>query len=146
GSPDGEPLEPPDGLRAAALGELISVLRDHPSERLQYLPNLAAYVAYPLQARIIGEELPVLAASVRRDRGARPGRPRGERFLDDQETLLNNLTSGVDPQQQWSRYGAEALTAFDHAGIGRESLVDESGSDAMIRTVTTTAGVVATVV
>ena len=41
----------------------------------------------------------------------------------------------------WLALGAQALAAFDAAGVGREPLADEAGSDALVRTSTKAAGV-----
>ena len=68
-----EPL-PPEMARwhDAALKELADALGDHTSA--PQLPSLAAYAAYPLQARIALEELPVIASAIAQDRveGASP--------------------------------------------------------------------------
>lgn len=133
-------------LRIQATSELANALAPEPAHPLTYLPALAAFVAYPIQARIIVDELPVLAAAIERDGGRKAGRSRGDRFLADRETLLASLRSPAYAANRWSEFGAESLAAFDHAGIGRETLAEQAGSDAMIRTATTATGVLATVV
>lgn len=112
------------------------------------MPALADLFAWALHLEVVPTELPVLAASVRADRveGAN-ARSRGELFLEEHDILLSRLESSVrGPEGQVSgkdRVGA--LNAFDRAGIGREPLREEASSDLTMRTATTAAAVIATV-
>jgi patatin-related protein len=113
---------------------------------------LAELAAWGLHVRIITEELPALRAAILADRndGSDP-RSRGELFLEEQETLLLRLDQPVDFETESTRarsvaIGLQALRAFDEAGIGREPISQEAGSDQMIRTAATAAAVAVTVV
>jgi hypothetical protein len=112
------------------------------------LPALAGIFATALHREAIPAELPVLAAAVRADRvdGANP-RSRGEVFVEEHSDLLARLDAGA---AAGSMPGGEdrdrALKAFDRAGIGREPLREETSSDLMIRTASTAAAVISTVV
>jgi hypothetical protein len=118
-----------------------------------YLPNLARWAALPIQAEIILEELPVLAAAIRVDVEEGTGRPtRGTRFLaeaDAEGGILNRIAGAVDPSKSRPsdrlELGCEALAGFDSAGIGREPLWEEVGSNSLIRTASKATGVLATV-
>ncbi len=142
--------EPPDDrrfvrLRDEATEELRRLLADDPTAAERgFLPGLAALAAYPVQQRIVVQELPALAAAVRADQVAGASeRSHGRRFLAQQQPLLAAIAdAGPDA---WHRHGAEALSAFDQAGIGREPLESESRSDAMIRTAVTAAASIVTV-
>ena len=137
-------------VKQEATAELARVLSGHrplPTE----LSALVGFAAYPLQMRIMLEELPVLAAAIKADRveGSNP-RSNGERFLLEHAGLVAAAAApstgrAADPDG-WRELGARALAAFDEAGIGREDLLEEAGSDAMIRTAANAAGVIATVV
>lgn len=130
-------------LRDAARDELREVFCG--DARRTHLPALSSYAAFPLQARIALEELPVVAAAIRQDRveGASP-RSRGERFLEGEQDLLRAVAAHAPESPGWLALGARALAAFDAAGIGREDLVEEAGSDALVRTSTKAAGAFAT--
>ncbi len=142
---EGEP-EPPamSDLRAEALLELTDTFSG--DQRRSHLPALAAFAAYPLQARIALEELPELAAAIRQDdvEGASK-RSRGMRFLAAEGPLCEQARACDPTAPGWLDLGAQALRAFDTAGVGREPLVDEAGSDALVRTTAKAAGVLATV-
>ena len=142
---EGEP-EPPamTDLRAAALEELTDTFAG--DQRRSHLPALAAFAAYPIQARIALEELPVLAAAIRQDdvEGASK-RSRGMRFLASEGALCEQARACDPTAPGWLDLGARALRAFDAAGVGREPLIDETGSDALVRTTAKAAGVLATV-
>lgn len=117
-----------------------------PGAELRHLPALAAWAALPLQAEIILEELPVLAAAVQVDRDEGAGSPtRGTRFLLDHASLLRRIENPTDGRADALARGLEALRAFDSAGIGREDLSEETGSNALIRTASRAASVLATV-
>ena len=141
-----EPLPPEMArLHDAALKELADALGDHTSA--PQLPSLAAFAAYPLQARIALEELPVIASAIAQDRveGASP-RSRGERFLAGEAGLCEEVRTHIPGGAGWLALGSRALVAFDAAGVGREPLGDEAGSDALVRTTTKAAGSMATLV
>ncbi len=115
------------------------------------LSSLAALAAYPRHLTIGFDELPVVAAAVRADRldGANSA-SRGELLLAQEKPLLHRLATdpgGTTPTDRLRRYalGLEALQALDRAGVGREPLGEELGSNQMIRTAATAAGVAATV-
>ena len=138
---------------AAAKKELASIYAEE--TRVGDLPPsagaLAELAAWGLHVRIITEELPALRASILADRndGGDP-RSRGELFLEEHRTLLARLDQPVDFETESSRaasvtIGLQALRAFDQAGIGREPLSQEAGSDQMIRTAATAAAVAVTV-
>jgi hypothetical protein len=122
----------------AALTELTDLFRPG-ADAPPSLPRLADYVAARLHVDIILAELPLLAAAIRADHvaGADP-RSRGEIFLEVNKDLLEELDRGV-PDEQRLPVGIRALEAFDAAGIGRESLEQESTSDQLIRTTATAA-------
>lgn len=112
---------------------------------------LAELAAWGLHVRIICEELPALRAAILADRkdGGDP-RSRGELFLEEQASLLERLSAPVDFDTPSTRarstaLGLRALRAFDEAGIGREPISQEAGSDQMIRTAATAAAVAVTV-
>ena len=107
------------------------------------LPALAGLFARALHEQIVVEELPAIATAIRADK-VEGGyqRSRGEVFLASESALLARLEqSGPLDAAQRTR----ALNAFDSAGIGREPLREESSSDMSIRTATTAAAVVTTV-
>jgi patatin-related protein len=144
---DGEP-EPRQMqlLAQAAAAELERALLGDPRQT-SFLDNLAAYAAFPIQARIALEELPVIASAIAQDGVEGAGkRSRGERFLASEKGLLEDVRDHRPGQPGWLELGARALTVFDAAGIGREPLADEAGSDAMVRTTTKAAAVAATLV
>ena len=132
-------------LEEQARAELSAAL--HRDSEVRHLPATAAWAALPLQTQIILEELPVLAAAVKVDRDEGAGSPtRGTRFLLDQEALLTRIeTSTATGTSAPLLLGLEALRAFDSAGIGRERLNEETGSNALIRTASNAAAVLATV-
>jgi hypothetical protein len=137
-------------LRSCAADELMDVfdprvtLPDLPSS----LPALVELCTWARHLRIAGEELPVLAESVRADRveGANP-RCHGEVFLAAEAALIDELEQRRDNPVApgWVSRGERALRAFDRAGIGREPLAEEVASDLFIRTAATTGAVAATV-
>ncbi len=129
------------GVRAQVLAEIETAMQ--PSGDLPAtLPTLAEYAALPIQRRIILEELPHLRSAILADRFEKQNpRSRGELFLVEHAALLAAVESGADP----AVWGDRALAAFDSAGIGREGLEGEAGSDAMIQTAANVAGVAATV-
>ncbi len=142
-----------DALRKKAVKEVGpviaagSALADLPPS----LTSLAALAAYPRHLTIALEELPVIAAAVTADRldGANTA-SRGELFLAQEQTVLHALKTdagGTTQADRLRRYhlGFRALQALDRAGIGREPLGGELGSNQMIRTAATAAGVAATV-
>lgn len=134
-------------LEKEARDELADSLA--PDSDLRHLPALARWAALPLQADIILEELPVLGAAVKIDRDEGAGFPtRGTRFLLDHEPLLEEVGSLRDDSAATARLdlGLRCLRAFDSAGIGREELDEEAGSNALIRTASNAASVFATVV
>ncbi len=108
------------------------------------MPALADVFAWGLHLDLVPAELPVLAQAVRADRveGANP-RSRGEVFLAEQADLLTRLEGGVPPGDPLRH---RALEVFDRAGIGREPLREEASSDLVIRTASTAAAVMSTVV
>ncbi len=137
-------------LREQAREELKRALTTDPDVR--HLPNLARWAALPLQAEVLLEELPVLAAAINVDVEDGAGKPtRGTRFLADRADLLVRVAAaGAAPSDAVTSperlaLGYEALRAFDSAGIGREPLSEETGSNALIRTASNAAGVMATV-
>ena len=138
-------------LEKVAEEELLAAV--DPERDCRHLPGLAAWAALPLQAEIILEELPVLKSAVEVDLEEGAGRPtRGTRFLLHHEELLGKIGKvpaadgvGVTTRTRFG-LGCQALQAFDAAGIGREELAEETGSNALIRTVSNAAGVLATVI
>ncbi len=136
-----------DPLRVAAHDELLLLFDLRNAFAQSVLTDVAAYAARPRQWRIILEELPELADAVLIDRldGQNP-RSRGELFVRQQKQLLDDIRAMDPSTADWQRLGAQALTAFDRAGIGREDLAEEAGSDAIITTAATAAAVGITVV
>ena len=117
-----------------------------PQQLPAQLPALAAFIAFPIQARTIIEELPLLVTSIKLDKEEGTStRSRGQRFLIERERLIADLANTQPGAPGWLALGARALEAFDTAGIGREPLSDETGSDAMVRTSAKAAGVLTTV-
>ena len=99
------------------------------------------FAALPLQWRIVLEELPHLRRAIEADRlDGQNERSRGELFLV-QEAALLALVGDPANAADWRSLGPRALAAFDRAGIGREEISTEAGSDALIQTVATAAGV-----
>ncbi len=138
-----------ESLEVAARADLRSAL--DPACDLRHLPALATWAALPLQADIILEELPILAAAVKVDKDEGAGFPtRGTRFLLDHDALLKEIgtTGRRDDEEATQRLerGLRSLHAFDSAGIGRERLDEETGSNALIRTASNAASVLATVI
>ncbi len=109
------------------------------------MPALADLFAWARQLEVVPGELPALAAAVRADgvEGAN-ARSRGEVFLEEQAPLLRRI-EGRAGSQISAGDRAEALSAFDRAGVGREPIKEEAGSDLTLRTATTAAAVGATV-
>lgn len=110
---------------------------------------LAELAAWGMHVRIIIEELPALRSAIIADAadGANP-RSRGELFLVEHEQLLGELPTLEDFEAHPADHldnALKALAAFDRAGIGREELKDEAGSDQMIRTVATAVATTVTV-
>jgi len=111
-----------------------------------HLPRLAAFAALPLQWRIILEELPFLASAIVADNvDGQNERSRGNLFLKQNVSLLNDLTDPEKLAGGWQALGDRALRAFDAAGVGREDLGAEAGSDAIIQTAANAAAVGVTV-
>ena len=107
------------------------------------MPALAGLFARALHEHIVVDELPAIATAIRADKiEGGYQRSRGEVFLASESALLARLEQAgeLDAAQR-----TRALTAFDSAGIGREPLREESSSDMSIRTATTAAAVVTTV-
>ncbi len=90
-------------LRSAATVELGALLDGDPAAASEgYLPHLAALAAYPVQQRIVVDELPALVAAIRADRVAGASdRSHGRRFLAQQRVLLAHIadrrTGGLAP-------------------------------------------------
>ncbi|GAA3874413.1 hypothetical protein GCM10022243_44260 [Saccharothrix violaceirubra] len=140
--------EVPDRLVPAvdkAVAELTAVYANPDDDHPPTCPALAELAAWALHVHIICEELPGLRAAILADRieGA-DRRSRGELFLEEHDRLLAKFP--VRTQADRVTVGLEALEAFDRAGIGREPLVQEAGSDQVIRTAATAAAVAITVV
>ncbi|WP_199444155.1 patatin-like protein [Umezawaea beigongshangensis] len=138
-------------LVAAAEDELTSVHEREPgaTDLPPSLRALSDLAAWGLHLRIAVEELPRLRQAILADRvdGADP-RSRGELFLQEHERLLHRLESPPDFAREGraaAALGMDALRAFDRAGIGREPLGQEAGSDQLIRTAATAAAVAVTV-
>ncbi|GAB6985595.1 patatin-like protein [Nocardioides pyridinolyticus] len=134
-----------DLLRAAAreeLDQLFSAGSSPPSS----LPHVAEYAARPMQWRIILEELPYLATAVEVD-GAegQNRRSRGDRFRAEHKEFLKQIATLDPTSPDWAMLGERGLRAFDRAGIGRETLSEEAGSDALIKTAASAAAVGITV-
>jgi hypothetical protein len=95
------------------------------------------------------EELPALARSIHADRAEGANRrSRGQLFLDAEAVLLGQvarLGPSTSVEERLS-LGVQSLRAFDRAGIGREDLSIERGSDQMIRTAATAAAVGVTLI
>jgi hypothetical protein len=107
------------------------------------LPALADLFARAIHEQVVVTELPAIATAIRADK-VEGGyqRSRGEVFLASENALLTLLDQ---PASLTAQDRTRALQAFDAAGIGREPLREESSSDMTIRTATTAAAVVATV-
>ncbi|GLZ28659.1 hypothetical protein Lesp02_08490 [Lentzea sp. NBRC 105346] len=110
---------------------------------------LAELAAWGLHVRIIVEELPALRAAILADAndGAN-SRSRGELFVTQYAKLLDDLPTPRTFDNDLAtnvQKGLDALQAFDRAGIGREPLKAEAGSDQMIRTAATAAATAVTV-
>ncbi|MFT7839056.1 patatin-like protein [Saccharothrix sp. BKS2] len=138
----------PDDLRpcvARAEDELARVYADPDGDHPPTCAALAELASWALHIQIACEELPALRAAILADRleGA-DRRSRGELFLEEQAALLARLPVRTDAERV--EVGLQALRAFDRAGIGREPLVQEAGSDQVIRTAATAAAVAVTVV
>lgn len=151
---------PPDPrletLVPGAVRELAEIYRaDKPIGDLPTtMPHLAELAAWAVHVRVAAQEMPALARGIRADRidGANP-RSNGELLLAEQEKLLDRLTlrldRGTEPHDLTAEDLADAtaaLKAFDRAGVGRESLLQEGTSDQMIRTATSTAAVAVTLI
>ena len=134
-------------LRAQANTELETVLNPEipVSDLPSSLPKLVQLCVWAMHLRAIGEELPALAAAIRADRveGANR-RSNGEVFLALEQDLVARL-NGSPPRVGLGGPGMHALQAFDRAGVGRERLTEEAGSDQLIRTASTAAAVAVTV-
>lgn len=132
---------------AEALAELVSLTTLAPDHAPPtQLPHVAAFACRPIQWRIILEELPLLAASVIADDVEGQNlRSRGNLFLRQNRALLDDLSDPTKVEAGWQSLGERALKAFDEAGIGREDLGIESGSDAIIQTAANAAAVGVTV-
>jgi patatin-related protein len=128
---------------ANALTELMSLFDlslDTPPP--SQLPYLAEFAARPLQWRIIIEELPFLAAAVVADNvDGQNERSRGNLFLQQNGPLIQDISDTRMVAAEWRELGARCLTAFDEAGIGREDLTAETGSDAIIQIAANAVGV-----
>ncbi len=136
--PDVEPLR--TRMRAAAVHELEGLYANG-TVGARRLDAVAAYAALPVQWRIVLEELPHLREAIEADRiEGQNARSRGELFLLQQRALLDHVQDRRTTVP-WQSLGMEALEAFDRAGIGREDVTTEAGSDALIQTVATAAGV-----
>lgn len=132
---------------AEALDELVSLFTlDGSIAPPSHLPQLAAFAALPVQWRIILEELPFLASAIVADNvDGQNERSRGNLFLKQNASLLHDLTDPEKLAGTWQTMGQRALTAFDVAGVGREDLSVEAGSDAIIQTAANAAAVGVTV-
>ncbi|WP_229795932.1 DUF3376 domain-containing protein, partial [Saccharothrix coeruleofusca] len=135
------------GLRDEAVAQLAAVYDSGDEDVPPPCVALAELAAWGLHVRIICEELPALRQAVLADQrdGADP-RSRGQLFLDEHERLLAELATPPTTTADTVRLGVEALEAFDRAGIGREPMTQEAGSDQVIRTAATAAAVAVTVV
>lgn len=141
---------PPEiaACRERAIAELAAVYDPGVAALPRSLPELAALVAWAVHVDVVLSELPVLAEAISRD--AADGAYRGSRgrvFLDTQSALvrrIQELDDAAEPAERL-RLGLTALAAFDRAGIGREPLAEEGGSDQMVRTAATAVGVGITV-
>jgi patatin-related protein len=144
-------------LRSRAIDELTPVfdLTRSVEDLGASLPALADLFAWAQHLESVPAELPGLARAIRADKvdGANR-RSRGELFLAENDTLLAALdervrrphTATVRENDKLAAENWNALGAFDRGGIGGEPLAEEGTSDQMIRTATTAAAVVATVV
>lgn len=138
-----------DLLREQAVRQLAPVfdLSVGDAELPSALPALADIFAWALHLESLPPELPVLAQAVAADRvdGASP-RSRGELFVAEHADLLRRLDVGrAEPGGLSDADRREALEVFDRAGVGREPLREESGSELVIRTATSAAAVMTTV-
>jgi hypothetical protein len=135
-------------LKAQANTELETVLNPEipVSDLPSSLPKLVQLCVWAMHLRAIGEELPALAAAIRADRveGANR-RSNGEVFLALEQDLVARLSAEAPHASGWVDRGMHALQAFDRAGVGRERLTEEAGSDQLIRTASTAAAVAVTV-
>ncbi len=115
------------------------------SSRPLALPNLANLAAYALHAKIIADELPVLAASIASDavEGSN-SRSHGEIFLVKHAAAIRQLERADSNSTGWLTRGKRGLDAFSDSGIGREPLREEVSSDQMIRTTATSVAVAVT--
>ncbi len=145
----GEPGEDLSRLSEQAVEELAQVFdpRVEDGQLPAAFEALTDLFATAVHEQVVVEELPVLAAAVRTDH-VEGGylRSHGEVFLAAQESLLERLEeAGRDGASLVPAERRRALEAFDAAGIGRESLGEESRGDLTIRTATTAATVGASV-
>lgn len=108
------------------------------------LERLADIFAWSIQAQVALEELPALANAVTADdRDGAHRASRGNRFVEEHHDLLTDLTAlsgsprDATPTSAHVREGCRALEVFDHAGVGREPLGQESTGDLLIRTAVT---------
>lgn len=135
----------------AAKAELLAIYQAPDGDLAPSANALAELAAWGLHVRIITEELPALRQSILADRAdGADRRSRGELFLEEHDDLLTTLNRPVDFSTPEARSGSvdlglRALAAFDRAGIGREPLSQEAGSDQVIRTAATAAAVAITV-
>ncbi|WP_440901748.1 DUF3376 domain-containing protein, partial [Actinosynnema sp.] len=139
----------PEELRAAreaAVAELTGVYASGESDLPPTCAALADLAAWGLHARIICEELPALRQAILADRAdGADRRSRGELFLEEHAGLLARLATPPITTEETAALGVLALRAFDRAGIGREPIGQEAGSDQVIRTAATAAAVAVTV-
>ncbi|ACU38980.1 patatin-like protein [Actinosynnema mirum] len=139
----------PEELRAAreaAVAELTGVYASGESDLPPTCAALADLAAWGLHARIICEELPALRQAILADRAdGADRRSRGELFLEEHAGLLARLATPPITTEETAALGVLALRAFDRAGIGREPISQEAGSDQVIRTAATAAAVAVTV-
>jgi len=135
------------------LAELFSSPSSNPQGTSE---GLAALAAWALHMDIILEELPKLEDAIRADTAEGGNtRSRGEALLAQREALLGRVRRageeralqgpGAPITADHAAIAIEALTAFDRARIGHEDMMQEGSSDQMIRTATTAAAVVVTV-
>ena len=139
-------LGPIDAVATGKIRAELSTVFDVGKSLPSRLPHLAGQFALSIERELILEELPHLQKAIVADRLEKQStHSRGELFLALHEKpggLYDRLASGTGSRVE---LGDEALKAFDEAGIGRDVLREEAGSDAMIQTAANTAGVVATV-
>ena len=138
----GEALGDTSDVGEAMLAELTEAFDSTASQPLR-LKATAERIALSVQRQIILEELPFLRSAILADINEKQNHhSRGQLFLDEHKDLYEDVRLQRRPADVLAD---EALAAFDRAGIGREVLRDEVGSDAMIQTATNTIGVLATV-